>query len=446
MAILYVRDSETRKILEIVEDFTSLVWTERYQEAGEFVLNVPTTIENIRLFQRGRYLSFDESDETMVINTINITESYGDEEEPSLEITGKSLASLLERRVNASQIVNYHKGGIAYSGSFSSVVSSIFSDEISNPKQSTWVWFHEDADGSWSEGFDGSQPVEKHVIRSVFKDASDRKIDNFVFSNKISSGQDVEINDVYTEIMDVYSLIVSLCRKHLMGFKVVLNSSNEFELQVYSGTDRTTNQKTLSPVIFNPIMDNISYVNYFEDDTDFKNYIFPYTNGYITFAYKNDITATVEIFPGYSWDHVGESATGINRREIAFDGSSEVDSTEDYEIDKEYTVDGETIEITAWQVLLYTLEKKLRLYGREQYEDGEYEIVTTSEGSIDPLVRYKYGVDYFMGDRVDITNANGIVMTGIIDEVVKSYDTDGVLITPNFKNMTEYDWGEEETE
>ena len=62
------------------------------------------------------------------------------------------------------------------------------------------------------------------------------------------------------------------------------------------------------------------------------------------------------------------------------------------------------------------------------------------------MVRYKYGVDYFMGDRVDITNANGFVMTGIIDEVVKSYDTDGVLITPNFKNMTEYDWGEEETE
>lgn len=446
MAILYVRDENTRKVIDVFEDFNSLVWTERYQEAGEFVLDVSVTSENVDLFRRGRYLSLDDSEETMIITTVNITESYGDEEEPSLEISGKSVTSLLDRRINSSKIINYHQGGIPYSGTFSSVISSIFSDEISNPKQSTWEWFHQDDDGTWVEGFDGAQSVYDHKIKAVIRDAPERKIDNFIFINKISSEQDVSVNETYTKIMNVYDLIVSLCRKYLMGFRVIINSSNNFELQVYSGTDRTTNQKTLSPVIFDPIMDNISYVNYFEDDTDFKNYIFPYTNGYITFAYENDITATVEIFPGYSWDHVGESATGIDRREIAFDGSSEVDSTEDYEIDKEYTVDGETIEITAWQVLLHTLEKKLRLYGREQYEDGEYEIVTASEGSIDPFVRYKYGVDYFMGDRVDITNANGIVMTGIIDEVVKSYDSNGILTTPNFKNMTEYDWGEEETE
>ena len=446
MAILYVRDENTRKVIDVFEDFNSLVWTERYQEAGEFVLDVSVTSENVDLFRRGRYLSLDDSEETMVITTVNITESYGDEEEPSLEISGKSVTSLLDRRINSSKIINYHQGGIPYSGTFSSVISSIFSDEISNPKQSTWEWFHQDDDGTWVEGFDGAQSVYDHKIKAVIRDAPERKIDNFIFINKISSEQDVSVNETYTKIMNVYDLIVSLCRKYLMGFRVIINSSNNFELQVYSGTDRTTNQKTLSPVIFDPIMDNISYVNYFEDDTDFKNYIFPYTNGYITFAYENDITATVEIFPGYSWDHVGESATGIDRREIAFDGSSEVDSTEDYEIDKEYTVDGETIEITAWQVLLHTLEKKLILYGREQYEDGDYEIVTTSEGSIDPLVRYKYGVDYFMGDRVDITNANGIVMTGIIDEVVKSYDSNGILTTPNFKNMAEYDWGEEETE
>ena len=36
-------------------------------------------------------------------------------------------------------------------------------------------------------------------------------------------------------------------------------------------------------------------------------------------------------------------------------------------------------------------------------------------------------------------------MTAVIDEVVRSYDTDGLIVTPNFKSMEDYDYGEEET-
>ena len=103
MAILYVRDENTRKVIDVFEDFNSLIWTERYQEAGEFVLDVSVTSENVDLFRRGRYVSLDDSEETMIITTVNITESYGDEEEPSLEISGKSVTSLLDRRINSSK-------------------------------------------------------------------------------------------------------------------------------------------------------------------------------------------------------------------------------------------------------------------------------------------------------------------------------------------------------
>ena len=34
-------------------------------------------------------------------------------------------------------------------------------------------------------------------------------------------------------------------------------------------------------------------------------------------------------------------------------------------------------------------------------------------------------------------------MTAIIDEVVRSYDKTGFIVTPNFKNMEDYDYGSE---
>ena len=59
------------------------------------------------------------------------------------------------------------------------------------------------------------------------------------------------------------------------------------------------------------------------------------------------------------------------------------------------------------------------------------------------MVRYEFGKDYFLGDTVELSNDNGVVMTAVIDEVVRSYDADGFIVTPNFKSMEDYDYGSE---
>ena len=443
MPSLYVRDSETLDIIAIVEDFLSLVWTERYQESGDFVLDMPISKENILLFKRGRYLSFDQSEETMVIRTVDITESFGSEEEPKLEISGKSLTCFLERRVNASRVTQYHEGTVTYSGKFSEVAQSIANDDIISPIKSYWQWYHladtEEANESWVPGFDVEHNDSAHnrIMSSTTSDPS-RAIPNFVFKNLVDADNDVDISDKYNKLMTVYEVIQSLCKRHLMGFRVVLNNAKKFELQVYSGTDRTSSQKTLSPIIFNPVMDNISYVNYYEDDTNYKNWWFVYIDGYICFRKQMtgdwNPNAPLTIYSGYNWGYLDSSAEGLSRIEIPFE-SSAVSAKDDND-------DGSG----NYYTLLDTLIEKVVTDGQDQFEDGEYEILTTSEGAIDPLVRYHYGEDYFMGDRVDITNANGIVMTGIINEVVKSYDQNGIITTPNFMNMTEYDYGYDDSE
>lgn len=454
MAILYVRDKDTREIIKLVENFISLVWTERYQEAGEFVLDMPVTKDNIDLFRRGRYISFDESEETMIIQTVNLTESYGDEEESLLEISGKSLATILSRRVNASKVVEFqaqHMGTISYAGSFSSVCRSIVNNDLINPIMYSWSWYHWDDDNNgYVHGVDVTVSKSKHKVDvDGPENVPSRKIDHTVFKNLIPSENDSTVDVEYTKLMTLYDLIVNLCRRYIMGFRVVINDDNNFEIQVYSGTNRTTEQKTLEPIIFNPIMDNISYVNYYEDDTEYKNYWFTYIDGYIAPKEIDWNNGSSEIYQGRTWGRIidknSSTYTGVDRYEIPF-FSDAVSSTDDFDPSETWTSEDGTENPAPgyWPILLQLIGDKVRADGETQFSDGEYEIVTTSEGSIDPLVRYKYGVDYHIGDRVDITNANGIVMTGIIDEVVKSYDSNGIIITPNFKNMTEYDYGEEE--
>lgn len=456
MAILYVRDKETRKIIKIVEDFISLVWTERYQENGDFILEMPVNIDNINLFKRGRYISFDESEETMVIRTVDITESYGESETPVLKISGISVTCLLERRVIASRLTDFHKGKIDYTGIFSEVAKSVIYDDVISPVRSYWQWYHketppEGATEYWVEGFDydNNDSAHNRIDSTTVSDPS-RAISNFVFKNNIVSDYDVSISESYTKLCTVYDRIKSLCKRHLMGFRVIINEDDKFEFQIYSGKDRTSSQKELDPIIFNPIMDNISYVNYYEDDSNFKNSWYTYIDGYICFKKQMGTgkwikDAPSSIFQGYVWGNL-DSSSDIDRYEIPI-FSDAVSARDDnitwgsVEINEDQDM---TVSQGNYLALLHALEQKVTIDGQEQFEDGEYEIVMTSEGAIDPLVRYRFGIDYFMGDRVDITNNNGVVMTGIINEVVKSYDGEGVLITPNFMNMTEYDYDEDE--
>ena len=162
---------------------------------------------------------------------------------------------------------------------------------------------------------------------------------------------------------------------------------------------------------------------------------------------------------GYSWnDFDGSMKSGLDRFEIPFDARSEV-SVNDLKdnVDPELyygedSEDSENSEVSTsgwssddWYNWYDKIQKSVSDFGLSEYEDGEYDFIQSSEGSIDPLVRYKFETDYNIGDKVDITNGDyGIAMTAYIDEAVKSYDSNGWIITPNFKNILDYDYGEEE--
>ena len=435
---LYVIDRASKRIVHIEESYSSLVWTERYQEAGEFVLEIPLDAVNFKMYRRGNYLKFDDSKETMLIESLNVNDEV---EDPVLEISGRSLSSLLERRVNASKFAELVESAIVYEGAYGEIVSSIIDDDIINPVLPVYYWRHKNADGTFEDGYDYEHPS------SNFKDyrmeaAGYRTIDAFSYRNLVSQ---VSVKKTYSSIVTIYEILTALSKRYVTGFRVLFENGN-FVLETYKGTDRTSKQKVLSPVIFNPIMDNISYVNYFEDQTKFKNIAFSYTDGPWSPVDEN-ASFSNEIYNGYSWvpykdEYTDISFLNLNRYELPVDARSSA-SAKDYEISYSSESSDETGD-GAGYASIEKLESAVESVAEEEFDTGDHDFIKTSEGSIDPLVRYTFEVDYFLGDMVEISNSYGVVMTALIDEVVKSYDSDGYTVTPNFKNMEDYDYGEDD--
>jgi Siphovirus ReqiPepy6 Gp37-like protein len=80
----------------LVDDYSSLVWTERYLDYGEFQLNIPAQ-KAVRPFYPGTLFGIDSSPCVMLAESQQ--ESVNDEGYPEIVITGRSAESILENRV-----------------------------------------------------------------------------------------------------------------------------------------------------------------------------------------------------------------------------------------------------------------------------------------------------------------------------------------------------------
>ena len=433
MPIVYVRDKNSYEIIRIEESFSSLVWTERYQEAGEFILEIPINVANFEVYKRGNYIQLDESDETMIIESLNINDEA---EDPKLEVSGRTLSCILERRINASRLDESYAQSVKYEGALGTVVQGIINDEFLDPKMITYSWRHRNSDGTTEEGYDSSHPSNNYKVSDKVS-ASYRKISNIRYSNSVTG---VTVAKDYSKLMSVYDILVSISKKYVTGFRVRLQNGT-FVLETYKGTDRTSAQKVLDPVIFNPVMDNISYVNYFEDQTDFRNVALSYSDASWS-PVEFNVSMDTTIFNGYVWvtnneSKTNESLTGLNRFELAVDARSSA-SVSGYDPSEYYYPEMGEESDPAQNIV-----SKVESVATDEFDTGDHDFVKTSEGAIDPLVRYEFGKDYFLGDTVELSNDNGVIMTAVIDEVVRSYDSDGFIVTPNFKSMEDYDYGSE---
>lgn len=360
----------------IVDNFESLIWTERFNSAGDFELVMLSSIENRRLFKSGTWLALSDSFRCMAVETVE--DDVNEEGERVLKISGSSIEfPILDDRV-------------AFSAK---------DDLTTVPK---WVITDQPAD------------IARYVFTQIcvtgILDVDD--IIPFITggTSPIPASTIPEPTDTITVSIEpdtVYNVIKAICEPYDLGFRLVRQyDTSHLIFEVYSGSDRTTQQSTLPAVIFSPELDNLTSTKKLETIAGEKNIAYVYSN----------LGFEEVVAPG-----VDPSITGFERKIL-------VVKMDDFDAGT-----------SAGVVTTRSIQKGLEELANTRAFLG-------FDGQVSEISQYTYGDDYQLGDLVEIQDDKGSVSIVRVTEQIFVSDAEGERSYPTLsirETVTTGSWLEE---
>lgn len=260
---IYVLGSKY-EILSIMDVYNSLIWADRYNAAGDFELytsligSIPDGLEI------GAYLSIEDSKKFMIVESLEITSNV--DEGPILKTTGRSLESILMRRVVAK---------------------------------------YTEIEGSIQDG------IEKILNENLIEPAiGDREIPGFTFKKSDDPVVIAAEIDTYFLGDTVYDAIVAMCEYADLGFRVLPDGEGGFVFELFSGVDYSYAQEERPWVVFSPEYDNLLSSNYYSSPMNMK------TVGLVGGPGEDDIRPLAWVSGPY------EAGSGLERREVFVEATS----------------------------------------------------------------------------------------------------------------------------
>lgn len=295
---------EMFQVMGILEVYESLIWVDRYFEAGDFELYLPCTDEAVDLLREDRFITSNESEHIMIIEHVEIDDDA--ENGDKLIVKGRSAESIMDRRIITRNL---------------EVINASFYDAMMNLLK-----------------YDFLSPVTD-VNRHIPEMDIDFSMDSMLY------GDDFKVS-YYLYGATVYEKLVEICKQMGIGFKIVMKNTGttyQWHLHFYYGLDLTDNP-TRNPnekiVVFSDAFDNLANSNYYLDKAPFKNFV------YIDGKYNEELTkATVPLT---------NVPAGLNRRETYLDATNIPDTTQySYSISK--SSDVITVTMDNLDIYLYNI-------------------------------------------------------------------------------------------
>ena len=181
--------------LDVIDDYSSFIWSTRYYTSGDFQLIVDVNSKNKSLFQKDYYVVRDDDENVGIIEDIQLQRTEDGKDQ--FVITGRFLDAIIARRIIAVQTT--------VSGKVSACIEQLLDENIINPSIAA------------------------------------RQIDNFVIqSYEISTTMEAQ----YTG-KNLLETISKICQTYGCGYKVTLNDDHEYVFQLYEGENRTYDQSVI---------------------------------------------------------------------------------------------------------------------------------------------------------------------------------------------------------
>ena len=194
--------------------------------------------------------------------------------------------------------------------------------------------------------------------------------------------------DVVTLQIDpqaLYDAEVNLCNQYLLGFRLVRNGNTSMlYFDVYSGSDRTTHQTALPAVVFSPDLDNLQSTSSLKSSATYKNVAYVISPVGASIVYAEGVDPTTDGF----------------ERNVLLVNATDVTDTDP---------------VAALAQMNQEGLNQLALNRKTSAFDGE---ISETSG-------YVYGVDYNLGDLVEVRNDDGVSDTMQVTEQIFSSDSTG---------------------
>ena len=402
---LYILDDVLRR-RDVVDLYESLIWTERYSEAGDFELVIKSDRGIRELFSTGTHLAIKDSCRVMTVDTLN--DGVSSEGVPVLKITGPSIEKMLDDRVAMPAM-----------------------DTLTvTPK---WVL-------TGTPGNIARAVFQKICVDGVL-DAKD--ILPFYMPGSIfPAGNIAEFSNIVTvelEVDSVYNSVKKLCDINNLGFRLVKNlDTSQLYFDVYTGNDRTTLQTIFAPVVFSPELDTLSNTSELTSTSKLKNIAYVFSEQGSLIVYGENIDPTIS---GFDRRVLMVNATDVKvelpetaeeklvKYKETTASNLEADAVTQAAIDNAAifraiaTAARTATNITRLAAELVAITPLLKQRGKEEL--AKCRIIIGFDGEIPKSGAYKYGTDYNLGDLVVMRNVDGLTSNMRVTEQIFISDSEG---------------------
>lgn len=339
----------------VIDQFQSLIWTERWQSTGDFQLDVISTYQMRGLLKPDTYLAMNKSNYVMRVESVE--DDVDADGQKILIAKGRSLEAILLDRV-------------AY---------SIEGDTTTTPK-----WTITDKPAA--------------VCRTIFHDicvlgtlnVGDKipYINEGTFMPASTIAEPVDPITLEMDPTTVYDAITQVCKSWDLGLRMLRqNDVSNLYFDIYAGSDRTTAQTTLTPVVFAPDLDNLQNTKELTSIDSSKNVAYVYSPVGFKEVYAAGVDPAVE---------------GLERRVLVVNASDITSTT--------------------------GLDAALSQRGYEALAGAR--VLQAFDGEISQNSQYVYGRDYNLGDLVETRNVDGVTNNMRVTEQIFVEDQNGERAYP----------------
>lgn len=367
---LYTLDRDYVK-QDIIDGFTSVIWTERYYGDSEVNLSVPVSIEMINKLPKGIFLGLEGSKELMILEDLTI-------EEGNLKLSGISVLPWLNNR--------FVRTSSAHSDKYWYL-------EGQSPGWILWAMiYYMCVEGDYLDG----------TISTGIPNPEQLIIPGLGLGDYDTSGDSLKVGIPYGPL---YDAMLEIAKTYEIGMQIIFDSNYTTPLlfRSYKGLDRTSVQTDNEVVRFSSEMNSLTDIKEVHSIKDFKTHAYAFAPGLNPEEGQPDLRTT----PGISILTGSEYAGFDLRAMLVF--------ADDITTDKVGGSSSALLDI---------------LNNRALQELTNHAAISMVDGEVIPTSQFQYGIHYNLGDIIEVEGNTGVVQRSRVTEYIRSQDSNGEKAYP----------------